>query len=183
MLLSNEKSVTFSSVPGGRGCVIITYIIAAVVALMGIMLSVYGDDIIIGIGILCVFLFVFVPLIVLMYYHNCDSYVRFVDDKIYNNRKTLTWDNACLTAHCHGLFGSRAVFIWIYFDDHYLTEREICSFRKRRQCLCLRMNDKRLQFILAHCKNKIKVLNDNATEGIDILLTIYMFNDSVSSHD
>lgn len=142
-----------------------------------------GDDIRIGIAICAIALFVFIPIIVIMHYNNAGDSVIFVDDKIESKRKTLTWDAAYLTVHCHKLLGGRTVFAWLYFDDHYLSEKEVFSWRVREQGLCIRLNYERTQFILSKCKNKIETLNDNFFHYSDSIFAIYMRNDIISNTD
>ena len=82
-----------------------------------------------------------------MHYNNAADCVVFTENKIKGKRKTLTWDTACLTVHCHKFLGSRTVFAWLYFDDHYLTEREVRSLRIRRgYAFDLIMNGRNLSF-------------------------------------
>ncbi len=172
----NIDTKKISTVPYGRGCLAALYICAIVIFVLGIVKLTDNDDFRIGVGILGICLFVFVPIIILMHYHNCDSYVEFGNGKIQNKNKVLTWDEAYLTVHCHELLASRFVFVWVYFDKRYLTEKEVRSFRIRRQGLCLRMNMKRLDSFISNCKREIKVLNDTATNK-DVLMAIYMYND------
>ena len=75
--------------------------------------------------------------------------------------KPLTWDAAYLTVHCHKTFRRAHSICLVVFHDHYLSEKEVFSWRVRKQGLCIRLNYESTQFILSKCKNKIETLNDN----------------------
>lgn len=176
--MSKDKptKTKYATVRAGKACLIFMYICAVVVASTGLAVLLHGDAV--GYGILGILLLVFVPIIVLMHFHNCGNTVTFVDEKIIGKRKTLTWDTAFLTIHCHKFLGSRATFVWLYFDDHYLTEKEVRSFRVARQGLCLRLNSEEAYFIRSHCKHNVKVLNYGygLTEGSDALYILYSYD-------
>ena len=182
MASKDKKSVQYNSIPQGKVCLALMYICAFFIALTGTVMLFEGDDIRIGISIWAIVLFVIVPVIVSMHYNNAADCVVFTENKIKGKRKTLTWDTACLTVHCHKFSGSRTVFAWLYFDDHYLTEREVRSLRIRRQGLCIRLNYERTQFILSKCKNKIETLNDQFSHYSDLICAIYMFNDLLETN-
>lgn len=181
MKTKNDKSVKLNSVPPGKACLAAFYIGTFVIAIMGTVKLFDGDDVRIGIAIWAIALFVFIPIIILMHYNNCADSILFFDDKIKGKRKTLTWDTACLTVHCHRFLASRTVFAWLYFDDHYLSKKEIFSWRIRRQGLCIRLNYKIAQFVLARCNSKIEVLNEQLCNYSDLIFSIYMHNDRVLS--
>lgn len=181
MKSKNENRVKINSVPPGKACLVAFYICTFFMAITGIVKLFDGDDVRIGIVIWAIVLLVFVPIIIIMHYNNAADYIVFFDGKIQGKRKTLTWDNACLTVHCHGFLGSRTVFAWLYFDDHYLTKEEIFSWRIRRQGLCIRLNYESARFVLSKCNNKIEVLNEQRCSYTDIIYSIYMHNDVVVS--
>lgn len=174
--MTQEKNakVKCPTVPRGKVCLILMYICAFVIAFTALVVLLAGNTV--GFGILGVAILVFVPIIILMHFHNCGNTVTFIDDKIQSKRKTLTWDTAYLTVHSHGFWGSRAVFVWIYFDDYYLTEKEIRSWRVSRQGLCIRLDSTRAYFILSCCQNKIKFLNDCASEDSNAFYLLYSHN-------
>lgn len=177
MASKDNKLIKYNSIPQGKVCLALMYICAFFIALTGTVMLFAGDDIRIGIAIWAIVLFVFVPVIISMHYNNAADCVVFTDDKIKGKCRTLTWDSVCLTVHCHKFSGSRTVFAWLYFDDHYLTEKEVRSWRVRRQGLCIRLNYERTQFILSKCKNKIETLNDRFSHYSDLICSVYMFND------
>lgn len=176
--MSKDKptKTKYATIRVGKVCLIFMYICAFVVALTGLAVLLHGDTV--GYGILGILLLVFVPIIILLHLNNCGNTVTFIGDKIIGRRKTLTWDTAYLTVHCHKFLGSRATFVWLYFDDHYLTEKEVRSFCVARQGLCLRLNSERAYFVLSHCKHSVKVLNNGYgwIEGLDALNILYSYD-------
>lgn len=179
---NDNKKVKFASVRYGKVCLIIIYICVSVIALTALIML--FNDLSIGLALCAVVLFVFVPIIVLMHFHNAANTVTFDDDKIQSRRRTLTWDTAYLTVHCHSMLSSKVVFIWVYFDDHYLTQQEVRSWRVSRQGLLLRLDDKnKIEFVLSHCKNKIEMCGGRRcwdSGNLEVLSKINAHNARVS---
>lgn len=175
---NDNKKVKLATVHPAKVCLIIMWVCFAVLSVIGLVLLLVDNN-----KSFVPFwgfaLFVFLPLIVILNILNASNTITFVDDKIKSRRRTLTWDTAYLTVHCHKFLGSRTIFVWVYFDDHYLTVKEIRSWRVSRQGLYLRLDDiKKAQFILSHCKNKIEVFGEDLFRShyLEILSTIYMYN-------
>lgn len=173
MKSDNKTFTKFACVPYGKACMIISYICVSIIAITGVTLLSTGDSI--GFGIL-LFDLAFIPFITLMHFHNCANYITFFDDKIQSKRRTLTWDTAYLTVHCHRILASRYAFVWVYFDDHYLTAEEIFSKRVRKQGMCMRLNAEKTKFILLRCKNKVEILNKIVAGEREAIKIIDMFN-------
>lgn len=174
---TENKKVKLATLRYGKGCMITIYVCTSVLVFMGLVMLLFNNYI--GFAPLGIALFVFVPIIVVMHFHNAGNSVTFVDGKIQSRRRTLTWDSAYLTVHCHKMLDSRTVFVWLYFDDHYLTAKEIRSWRVSRQGLVLRLDSiEKAQFILSHCKYKIEVFGEDMFHAhyLEILSTIYMYN-------
>ena len=176
--MSKDKSQKnkYATIPAGKVCLLLMWLCFSVAALTAIVML--FNDIVIGLSICGIALFVLLPLLVSMHLHNAGNTVTFVDDKIIGKRKTLTWDTAYLTIHCHKFWGSRATFVWLYFDDHYLTEKEVCSMRVARQGLCLRLNIEEANFIYPHLKHSVKILNHclGFVEGSDAMFILNSYD-------
>ena len=159
MSQKDNKKVKYATIFPAKVCLIVMWVCFAVLMVIGLVLLLVNLDNKVFIPFWAFAVGVFLPLIVIMYILKADNTVTFVDDKIIGKRKTLTWDTAYLTIHCHKFLGSRATFVWLYFDDHYLTEKEVRSMRVARQGLYLRLNSEEAYFIYPHLKRSVKILN------------------------
>lgn len=159
MSKDKSKKVKFATVFPAKVCLIVMWGCFAVLMVIGLVILLAFNNKELAAGFFAFAVGVFLPISVIMHIFKAGNTVTFVDDKIMGRRKTLTWDTAYLTIHCHKFLGSRTTFVWLYFDDHYLTEKEVRSMRVARQGLYLRLNIDEANFIYPHLKRSVKILD------------------------
>lgn len=78
-----------------------------------------------------------------------------------------------ITLYCQGpTFLRRNYDVYIYFDDHYLTEKEVHSFAIKKKGFYIILNGERTQYVLSHYSKSVRVLNNYALVDRDVVMSM-----------
>lgn len=108
--------------------------------------------------------------------------LTFSDSTISLKKRCVSWSDVYITAYCSGMTFLRKNYdIYIFFDDHYLTEKEVHSMSIRRKGFYIILNYERADYILSRYAKKIELLNNYALVDRDgVMSMIVMHNEAFS---
>lgn len=115
--------------------------------------------------------------VVVFHWKKYSNVLTFTNDKVLLKKKSISWDDVYITAYCTGpTFIRKNYDIYIYFDDHYLTSKEVRSAKIKRKGLYLILDYERASYILFRYAKKVEVLNNYALvdrEGVMCMIMMH----------
>lgn len=88
------------------------------------------------------------------------NYITLTNKTISTKKKSFSWNEVCITMTLGSIHKSiRRTDFYFYFDDHYLSDEEICSRKVRKDAFYLMVNLKRLDTILQWYTQPIVMLD------------------------
>ncbi len=113
--------------------------------------------------------------IIVFHWKKYSNVIKFTNEKITLKRKSISWNDVYITLYCPGpTFLRKNYDVYIYFDDHYLTEKEVHSFAIKKKGFFIILNGERTQYILSHYLKNVRVLNNYALVDRDGVMSMIM---------
>lgn len=166
--------VKFNTVPNGR--IILGFFWAIDIVFVFMCLCLLAGKAEEGFMVLpfAVLMSVFVIVFHLKKYSNV---LNFSNSTIRLKKSCISWNDVYITAYCSGMTFLRKNYdIYFFFDDHYLTEKEVRSMSIRRKGFYIILNYERTDYVLSRYAKKIELLNDYALvdrDGVMSMITMH----------
>lgn len=94
------------------------------------------------------------------------NYINITDQAVKHGNICYTWDNVCLTVQLgHPNFFRKSYDYYVYFSDHYMTEKEIKSKETKKQGFYIVLNEKRVEMLLSLYKKRIAICDQGFLKG------------------
>lgn len=172
MKKKKQDSKKYNSIPNGKVIVGCLWFLTDLTCLLGSILLPKPE----GFGLLggCV---VFLLLTLVLYLKKYSNVLVFSNEKITLKKQSILWSDVYITAYCSGPdFMRNSYDIYIYFDNHYLTEKEIRSYAVKKKGFFIILNYERAEYILFQYPKKLEVLNNSPIDRDGIMSMIAMHN-------
>ncbi len=96
-----------------------------------------------------------------IYRIKCWNFVCFSKEGVSHRKTTYTWSEACITIkYQKSLYRKLSYDYYIYFSDHYLSEKECQSKKLRKEGFYLILTAKRLDLLLSLYPKKVRIINE-----------------------
>ena len=151
------KTKRFNTVPNGKAIVITMFCEFVSFVIISIPLFPKAE----AFGILAFSLI----LLIAMFDYISKKYWNFIDvteDYVSHNRDRYSWEDVYLTVRCKPpTFERNSYEYYVFFDDHYLTEKECNSKAVKRRGFYLILTMKRAALLFELYPKKIILLNES----------------------
>ena len=167
-----KDNVKYNTVPNGRIIVSVFWTITIVFIFMCLLFWLFHDST----GFLMLpFAIIMLTFAIVFHWKKYSNVIKFTNEKITLKRKSISWNDVYITLYCPGpTFLRKNYDVYIYFDDHYLTEKEVHSFAIKKKGFFIILNGERTQYILSHYPKSVRVLNNYALVDRDGVMSMIM---------
>lgn len=87
------------------------------------------------------------------------NFIEASEEGVSHHRESYNWEDVCITVKCHN--GGKTADYYAFFDDHFLTDKEVDSKLIKRKGFYMILTSKRVTLLLSNYQKEIKFLNES----------------------